>query len=190
MKKCSSKECDSTILFGNSWNFISHPVQSPSSKSLSWSLHEEQNGTFPCPPYSSPGHCKLKASSIVTYPLVLVLTKMPFTISLLPFLWSLKVAHGCSLGPKLCNSLFCVVRDPANMRGATVWKMLSKTSLAFLPNVQYWNCLWSLNDINISYHPPLRQLTCWWRTHPGEGWRKWFPRVGLGRWRHRSIGTL
>lgn len=142
MKKCSSKECVSTILFGNSWNFRSHPAPSPSSKSLSWSLRAEQNGTFTCPPYST-AHCKLKASSAVTDPLLLVLSRMPFTIRLLPLLWSLKVAHGCSLGPRLCNSMFCVVHDPVNMRGARVRKMASKSSplLAFVPDVQYWSCL-------------------------------------------------
>lgn len=79
---------------------------------------EEQDGMFTCPPHGSPGPCKLKSASAVTHPLVLVLTGMPFTISLLPLLWLLRVALGCSLGPRLCDSLFCVVRDPVNVRGA------------------------------------------------------------------------
>lgn len=38
--------------------------------------------------------------------------------------------------------------------------------------------------------PPLQRRTCWWRTHLGKGWRKLFPGVSLGRWRHRRIGSL
>lgn len=120
-----------------------HPSLSPSSKSLSPSLREEYSGTFTCPPSSSPGHCKLKASSAVTDPLVLVLTSMPFTINLLPLLWSSKVAHSCSLGPRPCNSLFGMVCDPVNMHGARERKMASKSFLwlAFVPDVRNWSCL-------------------------------------------------